>query len=169
MAFRHQHQKAGFTLIELLVVIAIIGTLASVILASLSTARDKAKVAGAESTMHQVFLNMSECAVDGGVPYCYGSKNSHTSSSACGGGSAATPVVGTAICGGGSSGTSASNWPDLSNYGYSYGTYYYGNSSGAFDFEVYNSSGDHICCTQDGCSHITDGTNGGTCKSNAGL
>lgn len=42
MKFRHQNQK-GFTLIELLVVISIIGTVASVVLASLSSARKHAE------------------------------------------------------------------------------------------------------------------------------
>jgi len=49
-----QEKNKGFTLIELLVVIAIIGTLASVVLASLNTARGKARDAKRASDMHQV-------------------------------------------------------------------------------------------------------------------
>jgi prepilin-type N-terminal cleavage/methylation domain-containing protein len=51
-----KHSKKGFTLIELLVVIAIIGILSSVVLASLSTARQKSRDAKRISDIGQVRL-----------------------------------------------------------------------------------------------------------------
>ncbi len=60
--------KRGFTLMELLVVIAIIGILASVVLASLSTARNKGKTASAISSLSQIRAQ-AELGVDSSGKY----------------------------------------------------------------------------------------------------
>ena len=62
------NNKKGFTLIELLVVIAIIGVLASVVLASLNTARDK----GADTNIKANLVNartQAELFYDTGSTY----------------------------------------------------------------------------------------------------
>lgn len=52
------HKKNGFTIIELLIVIAIIGLLSSVVLASLNSARQKAKIAKAKVDLNQILKAM---------------------------------------------------------------------------------------------------------------
>ncbi len=58
----------GFTLIELLVVIAIIGILASVVLASLNTARSKGSDAAVKGALSQI-RSQAELFYDGGQTY----------------------------------------------------------------------------------------------------
>ena len=58
--------KSGFTLIELLVVIAIIGLLSSIVFTSLSSARDKAKYAQAQSDISQIKTAMLLYKIDRG-------------------------------------------------------------------------------------------------------
>lgn len=56
----------GFTLIELLVVIAIIGILASIVLTSLGTARQKARDARRLSDLHQIKVALEMYATSNG-------------------------------------------------------------------------------------------------------
>jgi prepilin-type N-terminal cleavage/methylation domain-containing protein len=61
--------EQGFTLLELLVVIAIIGVLASVILASLDSARKKARDSVRAQDMQTIYTMLTQYAVEhGGIP-----------------------------------------------------------------------------------------------------
>ena len=65
----------GFTLIELLVVIAIIGLLASIVLASLATARVRTRDARRASDMHSVVNALELYALDHNGQYPIGNWN----------------------------------------------------------------------------------------------
>lgn len=67
------NKKSGFTLIELLVVIAIIGILASVVLASLSSARTKARDAAIKSQLANMRVQAQLWVPSGAVTSAFGS------------------------------------------------------------------------------------------------
>ncbi len=76
MIFKKNKAK-GFTLIELLVVIAIIGILSSVVLASLNSARAKARDARRLSDLHQIRNALELYASDNNGAYPTGYVNTY--------------------------------------------------------------------------------------------
>lgn len=64
--------RQGFTLIELLIVIAIIGILASIVLVSLASGREKAKIAGFKATVHSMQTKAIEACDTGPIDYTNG-------------------------------------------------------------------------------------------------
>ena len=64
LASQTRLRKPGFTLIELLVVIAIIGILASLLLPTLASAKEKARRANCMSNLRQISLAVHVYALD---------------------------------------------------------------------------------------------------------
>jgi len=120
--------KKGFTLIELLVVIAIIGILSAVVLASLGTARTKARTAAAQSTLKAVQPILSDCLFNGTA--------------------IVSPVVGADICGATDGGAV---WPALPP-NWTYTTASFSQTTGSAYNVVVGGDGKTITCTENQCA-----------------
>lgn len=97
--------RRGFTLIELLVVIAIIGILASVVLASLNSARDKGADAAIKSTINNTRAQAAIYFDDNGDydSFCSSLTDASTAVNNAGG-------TGTWTCNVNNSGTDSTTW-----------------------------------------------------------
>jgi prepilin-type N-terminal cleavage/methylation domain-containing protein len=171
--------RRGFTLIELLTVIAVIGLLASVLLVATNGVRDDAKDAAVLAQMKSAQVAMTRCMNKGKVMYCgYWNGSIGTAINDCNGSLVSTrgmpafgdsPVEwrfrsGQALCGlndgkAADGDASLGTWPDISQYGWVYGTRANSqHTSGKFAFYAYKDGTSAteprlvVCCTHKGCT-----------------
>lgn len=123
--------QKGFTLIELLVVIAIIGILSSVVLASLNTARTRARVAQAQGSLSGVLPGAVICMDQTASPALVDPTDWQGGNEIC------NPAIST-------------NWPSLPNSTWTWSAVVNGPGAGEF---TYSASGDGqtVTCTNTGC------------------
>lgn len=87
----YNNNKQGFTLIELLVVISIISLLSSIVLASLTNAREAARVARAQAEMRQIVNAIMIAQYEQGRPLIAFAPASNFANGSCGGSAISSP------------------------------------------------------------------------------
>jgi prepilin-type N-terminal cleavage/methylation domain-containing protein len=128
--------KRGFTLIELLVVISIIGLLSSIVFASLTGARARARIANVQGSFRTVLTSLVLCRDDGGTIAGYDTTSKK-------------PTAASALCTGSALVPAANVWPTLPA-GWAYGAM----TNETNDNFTFNAAGDSktiTCAAGGGC------------------